>query len=214
MTRYPILGVLLIAIGLWITALSWPVSEASHAIAAEIDRLRPKKAEAWNVAGGALQAGAEGWKFAAGRQDNAFVQCLQILIAVISVVWCCCVSIVTWIAINAIEPIGNTLGIAASYSVITLAIFLAGFGITHIATGMGLMLGWSMARIVARLIYFIDSAQGIFYLVASGPLWISAGPTFGGIALGVGFVLTVICVVAFRCLSRPDANADIISPRS
>lgn len=202
--RFPLLGITLIGFGLVIGVMSYPVSQSSHAIAEEMKKRNPGKEGVRKGMQGAMKAGEKGVNVFARppENDNDFLALLRIIVALLACVWCCCVCILGAITEVAIEPIGEALGIAAQFSVITMAVFFGLFGISHILAGIGLINGRSWARWLVQPLLLFDGCQGLVFLGAGPALWRDNEPTFGIIAMSLGMVLATICFPASWFVAR------------
>lgn len=202
--RHSIISLSLIGMGISIAALSFPVSLSSHLLAEEVQKQNPGKDGVRALAVDAGKITETGWRFATRRNENdgVITQVTQAIVAILSLLWCCCVGLTAWFADIVIEPIGRALGIAAQFSVITFAVFLAGYGLLHVGAGIGLMRGSRGARPAGKVLLLLAGFQGVFYLGATLAVWDAGSPLPGLIAACLGISLIGWCFPASRRLGR------------
>ena len=202
-TRYPLVGLILVGMGVVIGALSYPVSQASHAVADEVKNAAHKdNVRALGQRG--VKAGEKGWHFATrrGPNDNVFVDLLKAIVAILALVWCCCVCLMAFLTEFIIEPIAEALGYAAQFSVYTMAAFFVAYGLLHAVAGFALLRGRGWAPWIAQPLLIIGAAQGLTFFGMSGLLWTGDDPTYGIVALALGATLVFVCVPASWSLTR------------
>lgn len=83
-----------------------------------------------------------------------------------------------------------------------MAVFLASYGIFHVATGVGLALGRAWSRWVGLAFIGIDCIQGLCYLGAGVALLRAEEPIYSVAALALGTAVTTWTIVVGRLLSR------------
>ena len=204
-SRYPrnvLVGVSMILMGVVIGALSYPVSQASHAIAEQVQARNPKAEQVRAITQNAIKTGEKATSFSNVHDpdESPIMKLIRVIVAMLGLMWCCCVCIMGGLAEWIIEPIGRMLGVAAQFSVYTMSVFFLLFGLAHIASGIGLARGrsyWS-----PRFLLLLDGFQGLFFLGASVTVWDFDEPLEGIVALMLGVVLAGWCFFACWWIGR------------